>query len=299
MSLPSPAEDQAYMNVSALEAGSLRVPLQNVVAGSSPTDAVRNPSLAFLLRHSKSGHQVVFDLGIRRDILSLPPAVQRRIQHFDFQPEIPQDVAESLKAGGTQPEQIDTVVVSHLHWDHVGDPEPFKNATFVVGEQCKGMLATGYPMTEDAGFSSTAIPIERTRFLSELDMDSFIGPYPNAIDYFGDGSMYIVDAPGHIGGHVNILARTSPEGSWILLGGDSAGDFRLITGEKEIGHYTDVNGCFRCIHANKELALENIQRIRGLLSNSKVQVLIAHDVAWYEENKGGPAFYPGVIPAKA
>lgn len=153
-------------------------------------------------------------------------------------------------------------------------------------------------MAEDAGFSSTAIPIERTRFLSELDMNACIGPYPNAIDYFGDGSMYIVDAPGHIGGHVNILARTSAEGSWILLGGDSAGDFRLITGEKEIGHYTDVNGCFRCIHANKELALVNIQRIRGLLSNPKVQVLIAHDVTWYEENRGGPAFYPGVIPAK-
>ncbi|KAG1741131.1 beta-lactamase-like protein [Suillus lakei] len=298
MSLPSAAADQAYMNVSALEAGSLRVPLQIVVAGSSPTDFIRNPSLAFLLRHSKSGHHVVFNLGIRRDIVSLPPAVQRRIQHFDFQPEVPEDVAESLKAGGTPPERIDTVVISHLHWDHVGDPEPFKNATFVVGEQCKGILATGYPVTEDAAFSSTAIPIEGTRFLSELDMNSSIGPYPNAIDYFGDGSMYIVDAPGHLGGHLNILARTSVEGSWILLGGDSAADFRLITGEKEIGHYTDANGCLRCIHVNKELALENIRRIRGLLSNSKVQVLITHDVPWYEENKGGPAFYPGVIPAK-
>jgi hypothetical protein len=209
----------------------------------------------------------------------------------------------------------DSFLINHTS---VGDPEPFKNATFVVGEQCKGILATGYPVTEDAGFSSTAIPIERTRFLSELDMNSVIGPYPNAIDFFEDGSMYIVDAPGwcilvhpfvgiliilmyagHIGGHVNILARTSAEGSWILLGGDSAGDFRLITGEKEIGHYTDVNGYFRCIHIDEELALENIQRIRRLLSNSKIQVLIAHDVAWYGENKGGPAFYPGVISAKA
>jgi hypothetical protein len=49
---------------------------------------------------------------------------------------------------------------------------------------------------------------------------------------------------------------------------------------------------------NKELALENIRRIRGLLSNSKVQVLIAHDVPWYKEDKGGPVFYPEVIPAK-
>ncbi|KAG0709233.1 beta-lactamase-like protein [Suillus ampliporus] len=298
MSLPLPATDQAYMNVSALEAGTLLLPLQIIIAGSSPTDFIRIPSLAFLLRHSKSGHQVVFDLGIRRDLSSLPPGVQRLIQHFGFQPEVPQDVAESLKAGGTPPEQIDTVVVSHLHWDHVGDPGPFENATFVVGEGCKEILATGYPLTENATSSSTAIPIERTRFLSELDMNSSIGPYPNAIDYFGDGSMYIVDAPGHVGGHVNVLARTSAQGSWILLGGDSAGDFRLITGEKEIGHYTDTNGCLRCIHVNKELALENIRRIRALLSNPKVQVLIAHDVPWYEENKDGPAFYPGVIPAE-
>ncbi|KAG1882888.1 hypothetical protein F4604DRAFT_1739319 [Suillus subluteus] len=70
MSLPSPAADQAYMNfVSALEAESLRVPLQIVVDGSSPTDAIRNPSPAFLLCRSKGGqcHQVVFDLRIRRD----------------------------------------------------------------------------------------------------------------------------------------------------------------------------------------------------------------------------------------
>ncbi|KAG2122296.1 hypothetical protein BD769DRAFT_1746695 [Suillus cothurnatus] len=124
-------------------------------------------------------------------------------------------------------------------------------------------------MTEHAGFWSTTIPIERTRFFSELDVDSFIGPYPNAINYFGD---IVLPYAGHIGGHVNILVHTSAGGSWIL-GGDSARDFRLITGEKEIEELGD--------------------------SNSKVQVLITHDVAWYKENKGGPAFYPGVIPAKA
>lgn len=93
-----------------------------------------------------------------------------------------------------------------------------------------------------------------------------------------------------------MLARTSPNGSWILLGGDSAGDIRLITGEKEMGHFVDTSGIHRCIHVDKELAMENIRRIRSLLKIPKVQVLIAHDTPWYEANQGGPAFLPGVIP---
>lgn len=38
-------------------------------------------------------------------------------------------------------------------------------------------------------------------------------------------------------------------------------------------------------------------QMRALVQVGKVQVLIAHDVPWYEANKGGPAFLPGVIPA--
>ncbi|KAH0836631.1 hypothetical protein J3R83DRAFT_8349 [Lanmaoa asiatica] len=117
LSLPSSTIDQAYMDVSALEAGSLKVPLKNIIAGVSPHESIRNPSLAFFLRHSRTGYQIVFDLGIRRDIESLPPGVRNRISHFDFQPEVPQTVSESLKKGSVAPEDVNAVVVSHLHWD--------------------------------------------------------------------------------------------------------------------------------------------------------------------------------------
>lgn len=105
------------MGVSALEAGSLKVPLKNIIEGASPHEFIRSPSLAFSLRHSKTGYQVVFDLGIRRDIEGLPPGVRNRISHFDFQPEVPQSVSESLEKGGVASEDVDAVVVSHLHWD--------------------------------------------------------------------------------------------------------------------------------------------------------------------------------------
>jgi hypothetical protein len=61
-----------------------------------------------------------------------------------------------------------------------------------------------------------------------------IGPF-NAIDYFRDGSFYILDAPGHTFGHVAALARVAAdaqipaENSFVFMGGDTchfAGQFR-------------------------------------------------------------------------
>ena len=52
-----------------------------------------------------------------------------------------------------------------------------------------------------------------------------------AIDFFGDGSFYLLDTPGHAVGHLSGLARTtaSPDATFMFLGGDCAhhgGEFR-------------------------------------------------------------------------
>ncbi|KAL0564149.1 hypothetical protein V5O48_017902 [Marasmius crinis-equi] len=42
----------------------------------------------------------------------------------------------------------------------------------------------------------------------------------SAIDFFNDGSFYIIDMPGHCPGHIVALARVKPD-SFLLLGGDT------------------------------------------------------------------------------
>lgn len=116
------------------------------------------------------------------------------------------------------------------------------------------------------------------------------------MDFFGDGSMYIIDAPGHVDGHINILARTSGDGAWILLGGDSAHHPDLITGKMEVAYRVDLDGAVTCVHDYKEVAEETIQRMRLLLEVPRVQVLVAHDSVWYGENKGKEVFLPHTIP---
>ena len=107
--------------------------------------------------------------------------------------------------------------------------------------------------------------------------------------------MYIIDAPGHLPGHLNVLARTNATGSWIYLAGDTAHDTRILTGEREVAVALQPDGHFRCIHVDKEKAEEHIRLVRTLLDVPKMLVLLAHDYGWYEENKGGEGFLPGCI----
>ena len=115
IALPDPNVKQPYIEVSALEAGLLQLIHTRFIAGSQPGESTMCPSLAFLLRHSVSKDLLVFDLGIRRDLDSHPPAVQKVIANRIIT--TPQSVEDSLRKGGMDPEDVKTVIVSHLHYD--------------------------------------------------------------------------------------------------------------------------------------------------------------------------------------
>ena len=317
--LPEPKPDQAYVEVSALEAGLIRLPMQLFLQGAPPDEINSCPSLAFYIRHVPSGQHLVFDLGLRRDIESFPPIVQAAIARW-MPVEVPQSVDESLAKGGIDPKDVKTIVLSHVHFDQcvsssrpygrrtltnapsnsIGDHAPFPNATFVLGPGSDALLDGGFPGTPASDILEASVPRARTRVLAPADFSAAVGPFPRAHDFFGDSSLFLVEAAGHLAGHVNVLARTSPAGAWILLGGDAAHDVRLLTGECEVASAVDpASGRLLCAHVKKEEAVAHMRRVGSLLGVPGVQVLLAHDWEWYEANKGGSAFLPGKIPPRA
>ncbi|KAJ7489548.1 Metallo-hydrolase/oxidoreductase [Mycena latifolia] len=280
--LPSPEASQGYMDVSALEAGIITLPMALYIKGAPLTEVAVCPSIAFVLKHSGSGKQLAFDLGIPRNTNPLPPVVKGVIAKY-MPVEVPQDAAESLKKGGLEPADVETVILSHLHFDQYDE------------------LLAGYPHTTTSDVLANSVPLDRTHFLAPSEFTTSIGPFTRAMDYFGDGSLYLIDAAGHMSGHINALARTSSDGSWIYLGSDTAHDVRLLTGEKEVGEVPDPRtpGAMICAHVNKEVAIKYIERVGSLMKVPGMHVLMAHDWKWYEENKGGAAYFPGNIPPRA
>jgi glyoxylase-like metal-dependent hydrolase (beta-lactamase superfamily II) len=115
------------------------------------------------------------------------------------------------------------------------------------------------------------------------------GTLPQVLDLFNDGSLLIVNAPGHLPGHINLLART-PKGRQVYMAGDAFHDRRLLTGEKTIGEWNDAHGHVCCIHANRNQAEETIERIR-LLEKEGVEIIFAHDVEWESDPANKTRFF--------
>ena len=123
---PTPPEStkEATVQVYALQAGHLTLPEKSFVRPASDTARQTVPSLAFLVNHHDVETCVtvllLLDLGLRRSVERYPDAIQQHIKTRQPLTTDP-DVTKSLAAGGLRPDDIDYVIYSHVHWDHVCD----------------------------------------------------------------------------------------------------------------------------------------------------------------------------------
>jgi glyoxylase-like metal-dependent hydrolase (beta-lactamase superfamily II) len=199
-----------------------------------------------------------------------------------------------------------------VHWDHIGEPIDFPSSKFVVGHGSLALLAGSSSSSSLRGghsfFEHDLLPKDRTIELPDPAKPSAhqsqtaarnvdftrqwraVDSLPQTLDVFGDGSLLIANAPGHLPGHINLLARVS-RGHQIYMAGDACHDRRLLTGEKSIGEWDDVNGHSCCIHADRKEAEATIERIR-LLEKQGVEIIFAHDVEW-ESNPSNNVRYFG------
>jgi glyoxylase-like metal-dependent hydrolase (beta-lactamase superfamily II) len=202
---------------------SIRTPMADMVSHSiKGLSWLECPAYAFLIEHSTSGRKVLFDLGVRKDFQNLAPPVQNWFKESGASCSVEKDVRTILDEGGVEVNEIESIVWSHWHWDHVGDPSRFPSSTaLVVGPGFKSLFVPGAPTNLGSPLLDTDLAGRELRELTFTYSDIKVGGFP-AIDYFGDGSYYILDAPGHTVGHLNALARvTANPDSFILMGADT------------------------------------------------------------------------------
>ncbi|KAH7922806.1 Metallo-hydrolase/oxidoreductase [Leucogyrophana mollusca] len=299
-SLPQDSTSQTFLSVSVIRAGEFFIPDEEVFDDSISTDrnspnkaGSKVPSFAFLLEHPTYG-KLLFDLGLRKHGAGYPPMMKEDLELFVVDCE--EDIVDQLKKGNIEPEHVNAIIYSHLHFDHVGDLTPFPHATLVVSEEVVPLLKDAYP----AGNSYLmAFPQGQTvRYLSFTEEEASVrghmppsklitplGPFGRALDLFSDGSFYILDAPGHMEGHIMGLVRVAPN-KFILLAADCCH-------HRECFDSSAVpDGKLRVIsrhnYARWDVAKESVTRLTRIHENPDVVVVLAHDARRLEE--GMPLF---------
>lgn len=92
------------------------------------------------------------------------------------------------------------------------------STAIIVGPGFTQSLLPGYPTDPRSPLLETDYDGHELKEIS-FTQDFQIGKF-SAFDYFGDGSFYLLDAPGHAIGHMCGLARTT-EDTFLLMGADT------------------------------------------------------------------------------
>ena len=154
-----------------------------------------------------------------------------------------------------KPEQIKYVGISHYHGDHTGQAASFPQATLLIGQGDWDVLKGPTPSG-----TTNAAPLKHW-----LDGDGKSEPVAKDKDVFGDGTVVMLDMPGHTPGHHSLLVKLQEKGN-VLLTGDQA----------HFHENYDSNGV-PTFNFNRADTLASFDRFKQIAKNLNATVIIQHD----------------------
>jgi N-acyl homoserine lactone hydrolase len=134
------------------------------------------------------------------------------------------ELDEQLRAAGVEPGDVATVVLTHIHGDHVNGLVHVPHARVLAGaEEIKVAASVMSRLTRR--FTKQPLPPGFAPTPLTLDGPP-VGAFGASAPLTADGRVLAVPAPGHTPGHLAILV-VQP-GHHVLIGGDSAYDQRQL-----------------------------------------------------------------------
>jgi len=247
----------------ALPGAELTVPTALLMHGGDAT-LVTVPCPAYLIEHPKG--LVLFDTGcnpkILTDIAGYWGEIWKTIP-VKYTKELVLD--NQIKGLGYKLEDVKYVVISHLHLDHSGCMYMFPNAKFLV--MAKEMQYAYWPDTDRrwAFILNDILPTRQSKWI-ELTSD---------FDLFGDGSLQLLQTPGHTPGESSLFVRL-PNSKFLLVG-DSAHLRAALELEMTMPIDTDPVAATR-----------SLQRIKAIRDMHEAKVWISHDPEDWKEFPHAP-----------
>jgi len=164
-------------------------------------------------------------------------------------------IVDQLAQLNVKPGEIKYVGISHYHGDHIGQVGSFPQATLLIGKgDWDGITSANPP----AGVNPK--PFEHW-----LKGGGKVEPQANDKDVFGDGTVIVLNTPGHTPGHHSLLVKLRGMGP-VLLAGDLA----------HFHENYETNGVPWFNYSRAE-TVASLDRFKKIAANLKATVILQHD----------------------
>jgi glyoxylase-like metal-dependent hydrolase (beta-lactamase superfamily II) len=216
------------VRIELLEVGHCLHP-EHVVLQNRRFAPLRFPAIVALIHHPTRG-PILFDTGYSPRFLEatrpFPERLYAWVTPITIDPT--RTALAQLEARGIRGKDITHVIVSHFHADHVAGLSDFPTARLVYLERAlRSFLPLGRVRGTAAGFLRALLPtdLEARALVPRLESESVrlppeCAPFHYGIDLFGDGSILLVELPGHVEGQLGAFLRAA-DGSLDFLVADA------------------------------------------------------------------------------
>ena len=193
-----------------------------------------------------------------------PPDLERSLKYhpyFKCEPRKPeQEMPGALAKAGIKPEEIDIVILTHLHWDHVGTVELFPNAQFIVSDVELQFALNPTPCLY-ASYEALQLGIQPL-FLKVINRIKTVEMKEKEIVE----GVRTIPLPGHSPGGIGVVVDTA-SGPYVIAG-DSVPTYENMKGDPKSnqpyimsGVYTDMQAMWKSFELIDEIVKGDVSRV--------------------------------------
>ena len=188
-----------------------------------------------------------------------------------FPPDAENTLESQLAELGYAFGDITYVAMSHMHGDHAGNANAFKDSIWLAREAEREYAFSGE--TEGVGWGTPEI-------YSELEnSETIVIEGDDDHDVFGDGKVVIVSTPGHTPGHQVLFVDLAETGRIVL-----SGDLYHTAPSYEFRRVPTFN-------FDEAQTRASFEKLDAFLEATGAELWIEHDYAHHESLRKSPEYY--------
>ncbi|MGE5628304.1 MAG: N-acyl homoserine lactonase family protein [Solirubrobacterales bacterium] len=266
------------MKVYILDTGWLECDKNSMVAMSvAGTRSNKNPKCewikipvpAILVDHPEG--KILYDLGCNPKAMEgyWPKGLQ---EVFPFYMKDEQSLINQLALCNTKPEEIKTVVLSHMHLDHAGNLDLFKHADVYVHRKDFEYGQTLVHLSSDPANhgayikADLEVPVKQYHLVEE--------------DFELCSGVEVITLPGHTPGVLGVVVHLQKDGT-IIFPQD------CVYTRENYGPPAKASG----LVYDSIAFFDSIEKVRRLEKKYKAKVMFAHDMEFFQTIRRAPEYY--------